>query len=58
MATPVSNFRLDEERKEELKAVGNGSMTRGVKALLDMAKADMGLRKAKARVRKEKLGFK
>lgn len=54
----LTNFRLSEKEREELKSIGNGSRTRGVRALLDIAKADMGLRKTKARVKKEKLGFK
>ena len=58
MAQISVNFRLDDNVKDELRSIGNGSMTRGLRALLDMAKTDMGLRKAKTRVRKEKLGFK
>lgn len=58
MAQISVNFRLDESIKEDLRVIGNGSMTRGLRALLDIAKADMGLRKTKARVKKEKLGFK
>lgn len=54
----LTNFRLSEKEREELKSVGNGSRTRGLRALLEMVKNDMGLGKAKVRVRKEKLGFK
>jgi len=54
----LTNFRLSEKEREELKSIGNGSRTRGVRALLDIVKIDIGLKKAKTRVKKEKLGFK
>ena len=54
----LTNFRLSDDEKDKLKSVGNGSMTRGLRALLEIVKIDMGLGKAKTRVRKEKLGFK
>lgn len=54
----LTNFRLTEKEREDLKSVGNGSRTRGLRALLEIAKIDSSLGKIKTRVRKEKLGFK